>query len=202
MALIFRCRGLAMDPVAERPAAGAADHTIEFGAAAAAPAPNPNSDGGQQAAPAGHAADRPRSGRRGPRARESMDKEEEREPMALIFRCRGLAMDPVAERPAAGAADHTIENARAPAFAPKTKLPKRRRAGGGIAPSRSPGEHRRGRFIPSPCRRWRPGRPLPGRHDLARAPAPAASPRSRRRHRPARHRPRGSSRSRRGRRDN
>ena len=35
---------------------GAADHTIESGAAAAAPAPNPNSrsgDGGQQAAPAG-----------------------------------------------------------------------------------------------------------------------------------------------------
>ena len=38
-------------------------------------------DGGQQAAPAGHAADRPRSGRRGPRARESMDKEEERDPL-------------------------------------------------------------------------------------------------------------------------
>ena len=36
-------------------------------------------DGGQQAAPAGHAADRPRSGRRGPRARELMDKEEERD---------------------------------------------------------------------------------------------------------------------------
>ena len=41
-----------------------ADHTIASGAAAAAPAPNPNSrngDGGQQAAQAGRAADRPRS---------------------------------------------------------------------------------------------------------------------------------------------
>jgi hypothetical protein len=34
---------------------------------------------GQQAARAGRSADRPRSCRRGPRARESMDKEEERE---------------------------------------------------------------------------------------------------------------------------
>jgi len=59
------------DPVAERPAPEL--HRS---------APNPKTgigDGGQQAAPAGHAADRPRSGRRGPRARESVDKEEERE---------------------------------------------------------------------------------------------------------------------------
>ena len=68
----------------------------QIGAAAAAPAPNPNSDGGQQAAPAGHAADRPRSGRRGPRARESMDKEEERDPYGADLSMPRVGDDPVA----------------------------------------------------------------------------------------------------------
>jgi hypothetical protein len=50
------CRVFGDDPAPRCAPPGAADHTIESGAAAAAPAPNPNfgsGDGGQQAAPAG-----------------------------------------------------------------------------------------------------------------------------------------------------
>jgi|GEM_PF-6777789 hypothetical protein len=94
LTLIFQCRVFVDDPVPE-PRCTPPIQRAPGAAAAATPSFAPNriplkraGYGGQQAAPAGHAADRPRSGRRGPRARESMDKEEEREPPTLGDRHR------------------------------------------------------------------------------------------------------------------
>ena len=63
---------------------------------------------------------RPRSGRRGPRARESMDKEEEREPSTADLAMPRVGDDPLPR------GDRSC-GARAPAFAPNRISPKRNR---------------------------------------------------------------------------
>ena len=113
IALIFRCRGLALTPCLAAPAPRRPQHHSIVRPDRPSSSVRPwggllggfrislkrRSDGGQQPQrrPVGPSRSRcrPRSCRRGPRAREAMDKEEERaKPKPLVFQCRLLAKTP------------------------------------------------------------------------------------------------------------